>query len=186
MSEREPGAEDMLELLAGPMGPILIFFLRVGDVSLGTLRFVYVVRGARTAASLTGFVEVLIWVVAAGTTILNLTSPLHVLGYAGGFGAGTWVGMWLEGRTPFGIATVQAYSRGRDSGVSDALRQLGLGVTEMEGEGMGGPVDIVSTVLPRKYVPRAIQTIEAHDPDAFITVYEARARRGWFPGNVRK
>lgn len=176
----------MMELLAGPAGPILIFGLRIVDVSLGTLRIVYVTRGERLHAAALGLLEVLVWLVAAGNAILNLTSPLHVLGYAAGFGAGTWIGLWLEEKTAIGTATVQAFSRRPHTGLPDTLRSLGLGVTRMEGEGLEGPVDIVSTVVRRKLVPTVIDTIEAQDPDAFITVYETRARRGRFPGLVRK
>lgn len=176
----------MIELLAGPFGPLLIFMMRVGDVSLGTVRVVLVTRGMRTQASVVGFAEVLIWITASGTAILNLTSPLHVLAYAGGFATGTWVGMWLEAKLPLGAATVQAYSRSHDSRVSEALRAMGLRVTEIDGEGLEGPVDIVSTVVPRRIVPIVVDTIESHDPDAFIAVYDARIHRRRFPGLRRK
>lgn len=132
----------MMELLAGPLGPLLIFLLRVADVSLGTVRLVLITRGARLPAAFLGVVEALIWITAVGSVILNLTSPWHVLGYACGFGAGTWVGLWLD--------------------------------------------EVVSTVVKRQMVPRVIQAIEAQDADAFITVYDARVRRGWFPQALRK
>jgi uncharacterized protein YebE (UPF0316 family) len=176
----------MMELLAGPIGPVLIFFLRIIDVSMGTMRLVLVTRGARTPASLLGFGEVLVWILAAGTAVLNLTSPLHVMGYAGGFAAGTWVGMWLEEKFPLGTAMVQAFCRDPGSGVAEALRGLGIGVTEMQAEGLGGPVEVVSTIVHRQIVPRVIDTIEMRDPDAFITVFDARVRRGWFPSLQRK
>lgn len=176
----------MIDLLAGPFGPVLIFFLRIGDVSLGTMRLVLITRGARLPASLIGFVEVLIWILAAGSAVQNLSSPLHVMGYAAGFGAGTWVGMWLEEKFPLGTAMVQAFCREPDAGVAAALRELGHGVTERAGEGLAGPVEIVSTIVHRQSVPRVIDTIEALDPDAFITVYDARVRRGWFPAVQRK
>ena len=176
----------MMELLAGPIGPVVIFCLRIIDVSLGTMRLVLVTRGARAPASLLGFGEVLIWLLAAGTAVLNLTSPLHVIGYAAGFGAGTWVGMWLEEKFPLGTAMVQAFCRDPGAGVAEALRALGVGVTEMDAEGLSGPVEVVSTIVHRQVVPRVIDTIEATDPDAFITVYDARVRRGWFPALQRK
>jgi uncharacterized protein YebE (UPF0316 family) len=176
----------MVELLAGPAGPVLIFFLRITDVSLGTMRLVLVTRGARTAAALLGFVEVLIWILAAGTAVRHLADPLFVVGYAGGFGAGTWVGMWLEEKFPLGTAMVQAFCRDPGSGVAEALRALGVGVTEMDADGLTGPVEVVSTIVHRQTVPRVIDTIEARDPDAFITVYDARVRRGWFPTLQRK
>ncbi|MDX1567618.1 MAG: DUF5698 domain-containing protein [Longimicrobiales bacterium] len=176
----------MIELLAGPVGPILIFLLRVVDVSMGTVRFLMVTRGTHFWPSVLGFVEVLLWITAAGAAIQNLSSPLHVVGYAAGFGAGTWVGMWIEGKLALGTSTVQAFCRGGDRGIAPALRSLGLGVTQMEGEGLEGPVDVVSTVVRRSSVPRVIETIETQDPDAFITVYDTRARGGWFPGGGRK
>lgn len=167
----------MIELLAGPIGPLVIFVMRVCDVSLGTVRLVLVTRGMRGPAAIVGFFEVLIWITASGTAIMNLTSPLHVLGYAGGFAAGTWVGVWLEGKIPMGTATVQAFCRTENSSISGALRAMGLRVTETKGEGLEGPVDIVSTVVARRVVPIVVETIESHDPDAFIAVYDARIHR---------
>ncbi|MGD2045886.1 MAG: DUF5698 domain-containing protein [Gemmatimonadota bacterium] len=163
-----------MELLAGPVGPLVIFVMRVCDVSLGTVRLVLVTRGMRVPAAVVGFFEVLIWITASGTAILNITSPLHVLGYAGGFGTGTWVGMWIESKIPMGTATVQAYCRAENPSLSGALREAGLRVTEMKGQGLEGPVDIVSMVVPRRLVPIAVRTIESNDPDAFIAVYDAR------------
>ena len=176
----------MIELLAGPIGPLVIFVMRVCDVSLGTVRLVLVTRGMRGPAAVIGFFEVLIWITASGTAILNITSPLHVLGYAGGFATGTWVGLWLESKIPMGTATVQAFCRTHDSSVSVALRALGLRVTETKGEGLEGPVDVVSTVVPRRLVPTVVETIESQDPDAFIAVYDARIHRRRFPALRRK
>lgn len=171
----------MLELLSGPAGPLVIFCLRVIDVSLGTMRFLLVTRGQRIPASAIGFVEILVWITAAGAAIQNLSSPLHLVGYAGGFSTGTWVGMWLEERLALGTATVQAFCTARETGVAGALRAAGIGATQSLGEGLDGPVQIVSTVVHRKAIPRVIATIEAVDPDAFIAVYDARVRRGWLP-----
>lgn len=176
----------MIELLAGPTGPLLIFLLRVIDVSMGTMRFLLLTRGQRLPASLLGFVEILIWITAAGAAIRNLTSPLHVIGYAGGFGAGTYLGMWLEERLALGTITVQAFCGNEGSTVADSLRAKGLGVTEVEGEGLKGPVGIVSTTVGRQLIPGVLQTIEREDPDAFITLYDARVRRGWIPPARRK
>lgn len=176
----------MIAALAGPFGPLLVFLMRVVDVSLGTIRLIMVTRGARLPASLLGVAEVTVWLVAAGTAVLNMTSPLHVVGYAAGFGAGTWVGMWLEERLSVGTAMVQAFCRTPDSGVSAALRELGVGVTESDAEGLTGPVEVVSTIVHRRAVPKVIDTVEALDPDAFVTVYDVRVRRGWLPGGIRK
>lgn len=84
-------------LFAAPIGALLIFMLRIVDVSMATVRLIFIVRGARGLAAVIGFFEVLIWVVAAGHALQHLDSILHVVGYAGGFAAGSYVGVWLEG-----------------------------------------------------------------------------------------
>ena len=173
----------MIDLLAGPWGPALIFLLRIVDVSLGTTRMLLVVRGARVAAPLIGFVEILVWLTAAGAAVQNLDSPVHVLAYAGGFAAGTAVGVWLEQQLALGISTVQAMSRGDTEAVADRLRSEGWGVTELTGRGRQGRVAIVSTIVRRREVPDVIEAMEEEDPDAFITVYDdTQVRRGWLPG----
>ncbi len=57
------------DLFAWVILPILIFFARVTDVTLGTLRIIFVSRGKRMLAPILGFFEVLIWIVAIGQLI---------------------------------------------------------------------------------------------------------------------
>ena len=64
----------------------------------GTVRLIMVTRGIRKWAVLIGFVEVTIWVVAISQVISNLNNVWNILGYSGGFAAGTFVGMYLENR----------------------------------------------------------------------------------------
>jgi uncharacterized protein YebE (UPF0316 family) len=88
----------MAELFAGVWGPVIIFGLRIVDVSLATVRMLLTMRDIRGLVPLIGFVEVTVWVVAVGTAIQNLHSVWHVLGYSGGFAAGTSVGLPPERR----------------------------------------------------------------------------------------
>lgn len=177
----------MVELLSGPWGPVLIFLLRLVDVSLATLRIMLVVRGGRLLAPLIGFVEILIWVVAVAAVVRNLGSPWHVVGYAAGFAAGTAVGMWIEGKLALGFSTVQVISRRPEPELADELRALGFGATEVIGEGREGPVGIVYSVVRRRHIPDVIRTVEARDPDAFVTVQgDTLPRRGWLYGLRRR
>lgn len=176
----------MEAIFSGPWGPLFIFALRVADVSLATLRIMLAVRGQRVLVPILGFVEITIWVFAAGNVIRHLESPLHILGYALGFTAGTVVGMWLEGKLAFGVHTVQIISRRPGPDLADLLRSLGCGATEFAGQGRDGPVTLVYTVVPRKSVARMIAEVEKADPDAFIAVEDSREiRRGWMPGLPR-
>jgi uncharacterized protein YebE (UPF0316 family) len=82
--------------------PALIFVARVCDVTLGTLRIIFLSRGRRKLAPLLGFFEVLIWIVVIGQLVQHLHSVTAYLCYAGGFAAGNFVGMWLEERLALG------------------------------------------------------------------------------------
>lgn len=170
----------MTEIFAGPLGPFIIFGLRIVDVSLATLRMLLSIRNARTLVPIIGFFESLIWVVAVGTAIQNLHSVWHILGYSAGFASGTAVGLWLEGKLAVGLATVRVICVSGGEAVAHALRNRGFGVTSFAGYGRQGPVEMMYAVVKRRQIPQVIAEVEAVDPEAFITVEEPRTiRRGW-------
>lgn len=167
-------------LFAGPYGPLIIFSLRIVDVSLSTVRILLAVRGYKAAVPIIGFFEVLIWVFAVGNAIRFLDSGWHLLGYAGGFSTGTVVGMLIEERLAIGYATIRIVSRHGGVELADGLRAIGFGVTEFGGQGRDGRVEIVYTVCRRRDIPRVTAEVERWDPQAFVTVEEPRdIRWGW-------
>lgn len=177
----------MMDLMSGPWGPALIFLLRIGDVSIATMRVILMVRGSRLLAPLLGFFEILLWIVAAGAAIRNLSSPWHVIGYAAGFAGGTAVGMWLESLLALGVCSVRAISRGSQRELGEDLRRRGFGVTELSGRGREGPVELLYAVVRRREVPEVLESIEVLDPDAFVTVQnDAVVHRGWLYQARRK
>jgi uncharacterized protein YebE (UPF0316 family) len=165
-------------LFALPYGPFVIFALRVVDVSLGTVRLIVMVRGRRALAAAIGFVEVLVWIVAVGSALQHLGSPYHVVGYAGGFAAGTYVGIAAEHALALGRVVVRAIIPDEaDGATARALREEGYAVTVMEGRGREGPVDVLNAVVERKEAPRVLNVVETHAPRSFITVEELRTTR---------
>ena len=64
------------------LGALLIFLLRIGDVSIGTLRVMYMVRGERFKAVSLGLAESLIWVVAIAQVMGNGHDPDEGFGQA--------------------------------------------------------------------------------------------------------
>lgn len=177
----------MLEtLFAGPWGPLLIFSLRICDVSLALLRTLLAVRNVKVAVPIIGFFEVLIWIFAVGAAIGNLTSPLHLLGYAGGFAMGNVVGMWIEGKLAFGLAIVRVISKHGGVEVAEALRENGFGVTEFTGHGRDGSVEILDSVVKRRHLPAVLKIIDLWDPGAFVMIEEPRLiRQGWLQAQPR-
>jgi uncharacterized protein YebE (UPF0316 family) len=177
----------MEALLASAWGPLLIFCLRVVDVSMSTIRMLLAVRGIKLLAPVIGFFEVLIWILAVGTVIRHLDSSLHLIGYAGGFATGTFLGLKLEERMALGMATVRVVSRFGGVELAEALRERGFGVTEYAGQGKDGKVEVIDAVLRRRDVAAVLREIDLWDPAAFVTIQEPRAiHRGWMLQKVRK
>lgn len=174
-------------LFASAWGPLLIFCLRIVDVSLATIRMLLAMRGVKYVAPLIGFFEVLFWIVAVGNAIRFLDSPLHLLGYGLGFATGTLVGMWIEEKMAFGTANVRVVSRHGGVELAEALRDRGFGVTEYAGLGREGQVEVVDAVVRRRDLAIVFREVELWDPEAFVTVGEPRLiQRGWMFGKRRK
>src|ERR1041385_1642768 len=131
-------------LFASPAGALAIFCLRIVDVSCDTMRVIFAIRGKRGIAAGLGFIQALVWIFAVGNAVKHLDSILHVLGYAGGYAMGTYVGVSLEQAIAYGVATIRIVSKTAGVEIAEALRTLGYGVTEFGGFGRDGAVEILT------------------------------------------
>jgi uncharacterized protein YebE (UPF0316 family) len=152
------------------LGALLIFCLRVIDVSIGAIRIVMIVRGERWIAGLLGFFESLTWVIAAGLVFSNLDSPVRMLAYAAGFGAGTILGSTLERMLKLGRTVLRVITPIETPEVATALRKAGFGVTVVNAEGLNGDVRLAFTVIPRRRADEALSIIAGINDDAFVTL----------------
>lgn len=186
----------MSDELAFYLIPLLIFCGRIVDVSLGTVRMITVISGHRYVSALLGFVEVLVWVLAAGSAVGRLDEPLAVLGFAGGFAVGTLVGMTIEQRMAIGYRIVRVINPDPARDLSGTLGAHGFRATKFSGEEDGKPVEVVFIPVRRRRVPELLGHVSAACPDSFASVERAekiseaftptyttdRFRRfGWFP-----
>jgi uncharacterized protein YebE (UPF0316 family) len=153
---------------------LLIFFLRITDVSMGTVRTTMIMRGQRRLAALIGFVEVTIWVVAISRVIGNLDTIWNVIGYSGGFAAGTLLGMMIEDRLAMGDADLIIISIKKGQEIAAHIHRAGFGATRLLAEGVSGPVHLVHVVAPRKQVRDVIRLVNEVDATAFVTIQDAR------------
>ena len=159
---------------------LLIFLLRVVDVTMRTIRVIIVTRGHRYLAALIGFFEVSIWVVAISRVIDNIDSVWSVLGYGGGFAAGTLLGAWVEDKLALGNVYIHVVSLSKGQEIAHRIRQAGCGATELRAEGQSGPVHLVRVVAPRRRAKRIIQLVDEVDATSFVTVEDARqVKRGY-------
>lgn len=173
-----------MELFLSPqawLGAALIFFLRVCDMSLDTLRVLFVMRGKKRIAWVLGFFQSAIFVLAIGKVLTQITNPLNIIGYAAGFASGNVLGMVIEERIAIGHIMVNIISPKRGSAIVSHLRQNGYAVTELSARGKDGMVSMINCSVLRKNVNSIHSLVNEIDPDAFITAEDVRPiRRGFW------
>lgn len=154
--------------------PILIFFLRIADVSLGTIRIIFVARGNKLIAPLLGFFEVFIWVLAISNIIQHLDNWLNYFAYAGGFASGNYLGMKLEERLAVGISLIRVITKKELSPLSKKLNEKGYPTTTLDGHGRDDDVSIIYIIVKRKNIPEVTALINSFNPNAFFTIEDIR------------
>lgn len=168
-----------------PSSPILviliIFLLRVSDMSLDTIRVLFVFRGKKSLAWILGFFQSLLFVIAITTVLANLDNLLNIVAYAAGFATGNVVGMLIENRLAVGHIHMTVFSPFSGPRIVDALRKSGYGVTEVSGRGRNGMVSVLHIAVLRKNVMNVETIVLKMDKDAFITAEDVRPiRRGFW------
>ena len=163
------------EIFAYIVLPILIFLARICDVTLGTIRVIFISKGIKYLAPAIGFFEVIIWLLAIGQVMNNLTNVVSYIAYGAGFAAGTYVGMFIEEKISIGLVIVRVITRHDATPLIECLRQKNYGVTAIDGEGATGPVKLIFTVVQRQDLSRVIAIIKKFNPKAFYSVEEVRS-----------
>jgi len=154
---------------------LLVFAARVVDVSLGTLRMLFVSRGLKVLAPVVGFFEVLIWITVVSQVVRSLDNWLWFIAYAEGFGLGTYVGLAIEQRLLLGTIIVRVITQQEGNDLASELRGHRYGVTCIDAQGLAGPVKIIFSVIARRDLPRFLKIVKTFNPQAFYTVEDVRA-----------
>ncbi len=168
-------------------GYLFIFFARVTDVSMATVRMIMVVRGRRKQAAIIGFFEIIIYILAIGKVLSGLDNPINVIVYALGFATGNYMGVFFEEKMALGDIIVQVITDHEIMKLVDRLRNEGFGVTVFEGYGRQGIRHLINVTLARKSLSKLYSVIDEHDKNAFVTVMDTRSiRGGYFSRNKKK
>lgn len=156
---------------------LLIFSLRIVDVSIGTVRTIAMVQGhARIAVGL-AFFEVLVWVVAVVQVVARIDeSPLLAPFYAGGHAAGVAVGMYIERKLALGRFAIRILSTHKASEIADAVAGRGRVLGTFSGQSGGRPVNLIFVSAMRRHVPGILEAARRVDPELFYLVEMAA---GW-------
>jgi uncharacterized protein YebE (UPF0316 family) len=148
----------------------VILVLRTIDVSLATLKTIFVVEGRQAIAPALGFVEATVYVIAATIVFEDLGNPVKILGFGIGFALGTANGMYWAQRLGLGSVTLRLYKTGEADDLVDALRGAGYRLTNFPGIGRDGPVSLITMNLRKRSVPDALEVARPWLSGCFVTV----------------
>jgi len=158
--------------------PVLICLARIVDVSIGTLRIIFVSKGMRVLAPVLGFFEVIIWLVAIGQIFQNLSNWVNYIAYGAGFAMGNFVGIYIEGKISLGYTLVRIITRRSATQLKEYLRESRYRFTMVDGVSDWGKVSIIYMPLRRRDVPEVIGMVKRYNPKAFYTVEEVKSVSG--------
>lgn len=154
--------------------PVLIALARICDVSIGTLRIIFLSKGLKLWAPILGFFEVSIWLLAISKVMENLTNPINYIAYALGFSMGNYIGMYIENRIALGMVVVRIITKRDSQELVAALRERKYSVTVVDAEGNKGPVNIVFTVIKRSDIKTITPMILHYNPQAVYSIEDVR------------
>ena len=155
--------------------PLLIFLARICDVSIGTLRIIFVSKGKRNIAPILGFFEVLIWITAISKIMENLDNYINFVAYAAGFATGNFVGMIIEEKLAMGILMIRIFAYERGNELVQTLNARGFGATVVEAHGARENIDLIYSIVKRNELANVLDVISLINPKAFYTIEDVKA-----------
>ena len=157
--------------------PVIIFFGRICDVTLGTLRIIFVSKGEKRKAPIVGFFEVFIWVVVISQIFTHASNIVAYFAYAAGYATGNFVGIMVENKIGFGYQLFRIYSKKDGVELAKILNQSGFGSTLIRGEGAISEVSIIETAVRRRAGKNIVEILNRFDPDIFYLIEDVRSKQ---------
>jgi len=155
--------------------PFLIFLARICDVSIGTMRIIFVSKGKRNIAPILGFFEVLIWITAISKIMQNLDDYINYIAYAAGFATGNFIGMIIEEKLAMGILMIRVFAHERGPELVSLLNNSGYGATVVEAHGARKSVHLIYTIVHRNELDRVLNVINNFNPKSFYTIEDVKS-----------
>jgi uncharacterized protein YebE (UPF0316 family) len=175
---------DFLQTLSPAVGALLIFFLRLINYTMDTLRIMLTMRDKKLLSWVLGFFESILFVVVMGAVLNDLDDVLKIAAYAGGFATGNVVGMLIEKRLAIGYSHISIISREQGKQIAGVLREHDFAVTEIPAQGRDGKVTLLNCSVQRKLSADVERLALELDPEAFITVEDIVPRQSGYWGRT--
>ena len=155
--------------------PLLIFFARICDVSLETIRVIYISKGIKYLAPIIAFFEIVIWLLAMEVVMNDLANIANFFAFAFGFAAGTYIGLVLEEKLSIGMVILRIVTpEESNESIIAFMQQENYGITSMDAKGSRGSVKMILSLVNRVDVPRIMAHLEKTNPTAFFSIEDVR------------
>ncbi len=166
---------------------LLIFFVKIIEVSMATLRIVLITKGEKLKGASIAFFEVILWILIAATVLTDITEdPFKVVVYALAFSIGSYLGSMAENRLALGTVNIEAIvKKTQGKPLSIALREMGFAVTSVDAYGRDDRKEILYMHVPRKNIQSTVKVIRSFQSDVVITINDIRPVYGGY-GLLRK
>ncbi|UCC91774.1 MAG: DUF2179 domain-containing protein [Candidatus Aenigmatarchaeota archaeon] len=154
--------------------PVLIFLARILDVTMGTIRIIFISKGFKYLAPVVSFFEILVWLMAITQIMQNLTNFVNYIAYAAGFATGTFLGIHIEKKLAMGYLSVSVLTKKNPTGLIERLETSGHRTTSIEARGEKSNVQMVFTIVKRKKLRNVLNAIKVFDPSAFYSIEDVK------------
>ena len=163
-----------------------IFFARLIDVSLGTVRTINTVKDRNFIAALIGLVEITVWFLIVKEALNTDNNSLWIVfSYAMGFSVGTYIGGKISKIFIKSNLEVQVILSNKDDKIVDKIREAGYGVTAIEVKGSKDDKYMLYIQIRDNTLEKLKNLIRKLDNKAFIVINETKyVENGYF--NIAK
>lgn len=159
---------------------LFIFFARIIDVSMGTIRTILIIRGDKWPAAIIGFFEIMVYTIALGMVVGSLDDPVRLVVFCTGFAMGVLVGSVIEEKLALGFRGLQVTIDMENAHIVDELREEGYPVTSWQAQGKLGSKLVLNIITRRNLAEKITDQICACDPNAFVVYMEPKYFQGGY------
>lgn len=163
--------------LSTVMDALAMAGLALLSVGLWTARVALTSRGRRLGAATMAAVEATVFVVAFSRLLTGLDSPLLIASYAAGVAAGTVAALTVDDLLDPRMVRVDIVDPTGPARMLSALRTGRWPTTVSTGEGLTGPVAIISVTTAADELQSLTDAVADADTGAFWTVSPVSAAR---------
>ena len=154
---------------------LIVCFAKILEISVQSVKTVFMVKGQRIQAAFLGFLECVIWGLVIASIIDTLgDNYLMLFFYCLGYSTGMYIGSVLENKIALGTSSIQLMVKSDNvEKVIEYLNNSNRGFTVLNGKGSKEAMSVVMIVLPRKEVKAVISDIiKLCDKEVFVVSSE--------------